>query len=44
MQGSVLPGRTPSVQHFWIGKFLWFSIIGQNLFDSAFLDRKPFVI
>ncbi len=44
MQGSVLPGRTLWVQHFWTGYILWFSIIGQNLFGSAFLDREPFVV
>ncbi len=44
MQGSVIAGRTLSVQHFWTGYILWFSIIGQNLFGSAFLDRKTFVV
>jgi len=44
MQGLVIPARALSVQHFWTGYILWFSIIGQKLFGSAFLDRKPFVV
>jgi hypothetical protein len=44
MQGSVLPAGTLSVQHFWTGYILGFSIIGQNLFGSAFLDQEPFVV
>jgi hypothetical protein len=44
MQGSVLSGRIFSVHHFWTENIVWFSIIGQNLFGSRFLDREPLVV
>jgi hypothetical protein len=44
MQGSVISDRTISVHHFWRENIEWFSIIGQNLFGSEFLDRESFLV
>ncbi len=44
MQGSVLSCRIFLVPHYWRENIVWFSIIGKNLFDSAFLDTEPFTV
>jgi hypothetical protein len=44
MQGSVLLDRTFSVHHFWRENIEWFSILGQNLFGSGFLEKKPLLV